>query len=299
MRVAALWERCTSLSLWPRGVRSTWLDTDQYHIYSLVCHSTEAYSIDRRAVCVHGLGSSGAAYGSLMPYLTDVWREIWSPTAPGHGLSTYTSPQDMQKHEVSSSVQHQLYLAWEHILLTLSEEAPIDIIAVSLGGAISIRFADRYPDRVSQLILCSPAGARLDQAGIDHLRSVFRMTESGDGMRFLRTLYHRIPWWSWLLAQLVQKNLSRPEAQEIINHLKPGDGLDPKEISNLSMPTLLIWGGRERVLPPSSLPYLVHHAPVQFTLKQPPHFSHSPQRECPAELAHTIRSWMNELATHR
>ena len=296
MRVAALWERCTALSLWPQGVRSTWIDTDQYHVYSLICKSSMNPSIDRRAVCVHGLGSSGAAYGSLMPHLKDTWREIWSPTAPGHGLSTYKSTTNHQSdHVLKASTQHKLYLAWEHILLTLSEDAPIDLIAVSLGGAVSMRFAARYPERISRLILCSPAGARLDAKDINHLRAVFRMSESGDGMRFLKTLYHRPPWWSWLLARLVQKNLSTPQAQEIIDHLKPGDGLNPQEISNLTMPTLLIWGGRERVLPPSSLPYLIKYAPTQFTLKQPPQFSHSPQRECPKELAHIILSWIDEL----
>jgi len=293
MKVAALWERCTALSLWPRGVRSTWLEVGHHRIYSLFCKAKKTPQIDRRSVCVHGLGSSGAAYGLLMPYLSSTWREVWSPTAPGHGLSVSLPSSSENTDKSTRSTQHQLYVAWERILLMLSEESPIDLIAVSLGGAISMRFAARYPDRVTRLILCSPAGARLDEVDIAHLRHVFRMSERGDGMRFLRTLYHQVPWWSWILAPLVQKNLSTPEAQQIINQLKPGDGLDPQEICNLTMPTLLIWGGRERVLPASSLSYLIQHAPAQITLQQPPHFSHSPQRECPKELAQLILSWIN------
>lgn len=300
MNVAALWERLTTITLWSQGVRSRWLELDAYRIYSLIYSPSRPPLIDGRVVCVHGLGSSGAAYGALMPHLKNTWREVWSPSAPGHGLSvTQNAKMGESAHHSSSSTQHALYLAWEDILLQLSDEAPIDLIAISLGGAISIRFAARYPERVTRLILCSPAGARLDEKDIEHLRSVFRMTERGDGMRFLRTLYHRPPWWSWWLSRLVQKSLSAPHAQEIINQLKPGDGLDSQEISDLTMPTLLIWGGRERVLPPSSLPYLVRHAPSQLTLKQPPHLSHSPQRECPEELAQLILTWIDDLLAHR
>ena len=34
---------------------------------------------------------------------------------------------------------------------------------------------------------------------------------------------------------------------------------------------------------------------ISTLLKQPPQFSHSPQRECPKELAHIILSWIDEL----
>lgn len=298
MRVNALWEHYTALSLWPRKVRSVKLSLDLYLIYSLVCRSEGGTTqhLTNRAVCVHGLGSSGAAYGTLLPELTSFWGEVWAPSAPGHGLSPH---RDLTQEEIEgateASTQHRLYLAWEHILLALSEEAPVDLIAVSLGGAVSMRFAARHPKRVKRLILCSPAGARLEEDDISHLRSVFRMSEPGDGMRFLKTLYHQPPWWSPLLAPLVRRSLSRPEAQEIINQLKPGDGLAPEELQSLSMPILLIWGDRERVLPPSSLPYLQRYAPAQLSLLTPPHFSHSPQRECPRELARVILDWVERV----
>ena len=292
MNINALWERCTALSLWHRNVRSAQIDVGPYQVQSLICRSKNHESRHRhaapRAVCVHGLGSSGAAYGSLLTELVPAWPEVWAPSAPGHGLSA-PLPRDPQER---GSTQHRLYLAWEEILLSLSNETPIDLIAVSLGGAVSMRFAARHPSRVGRLILCSPAGARLEERDIEHLRAVFKMSDPADGMRFLKTLYHQPPWWSWALAPLVRRSLSRPEAQKIIEGLKPGDRLSPEEISSLEMPTLLIWGGRARVLPPSSLAYLQRHAPSHFTLSTPPHFSHSPQRECPRELAEVILDWL-------
>lgn len=295
MNVAAFWERYTQLALWPRGVRSVRLSLDSYVIHSLICQSNSSQTSSRntryRAVCVHGLGSSGAGYGSLLPELISAWDEVWAPSAPGHGLSP--SIPKISQNQDKRATQHELYLAWEKILLHLSATDPIDLIAVSLGGAVSIRFAAQHPDRVRRLILCSPAGARLEEKGIEHLRSVFRMSEPGDGLRFMKTLYHQPPWWSWMLAPLIQKSLSRPEAQNIIKTLKPGDGLEPEEIQTLPMPVLLIWGGRERVLPSSSLAYFEKYAPPHFSLQSPPQFSHSPQRECPKELAQVILEWLH------
>ncbi len=35
---------------------------------------------------------------------------------------------------------------------------PIDIAGLSMGGAITVHFADRHPERVGKIVLCAPAG---------------------------------------------------------------------------------------------------------------------------------------------
>ena len=148
-------------------------------------------------------------------------------------------------------------------------------------------------------MLCSPAGAVLDAEDIRHLRSVFRMTERGDGLRFLKTLYNKVPWWGPLLAPLVQMSLSRPEAQSLIHSLKPGDGIRSEEFSSLDVPVLLIWGKRERVLPSSILSKLINYAPKHFTLMQPDHFSHTPQKEEPETLMAHLLEFQKTLSEER
>lgn len=144
-------------------------------------------------------------------------------------------------------------------------------------------------------MLCSPAGASLSLSDIDHLKRVFRMTERGDGLRFLKTLYHQVPWWGPLLAPLVRLSLSRPEAQQLIHQLQPGDGLGTNEFSGLSSPVLLIWGKRERVLPSTSLANLLDNAPPQLILVKPDQFSHTPQKEHPQELLAHLISFQERL----
>ena len=306
MNVNALWERYTTLSLRHRGVRSKWIEAGPLKLHSLFCSLSsklDEKAPSKRVVCVHGLGSSGSSYALLLPELAQLWHEVYAPSAPSHGLSPSlkqkSSKAGIQGSSPSSRVQSALYEAWENVLLYLSAEEPISLLGISLGGAVSIRFASRHPERVASLILCSPAGAPIDSDGMTHLRGVFKMTERGDGLRFLQTLYDQPPWWSPLLAPMVRRSLGRPEAQDIINQLKPGDGLSPDELSTLQAPTLFIWGKRERVLPSSSLQFFRKYASSLWTFLEPERFSHAPHRESPKELAQLVMSWATEHTQSR
>ena len=116
-----------------------------------------------------------------------------------------------------------------------------------------------------------------------------------DGLRFLKILYHKLPWWGPLISPLIWLTLKRPEAQRLIRQLKPGDGLKPNEFSGLRMPVLLIWGKRERVLPATSLEKLLRYAPEKLNLVQPETFSHTPQKECPKELSQYLITFQERV----
>lgn len=44
------------------------------------------------------------------------------------------------------------------LLDALGESAPVNIVGLSMGGAIAVGFTDRYPERVAKLVLMDPAG---------------------------------------------------------------------------------------------------------------------------------------------
>ena len=294
MSVSAFWERMTVWSLRHRGVKAELMTFDRYQMSTLKVIKKKIKDPSKRIVCIHGLGSSAAAYGSLLPLLSTYWEQVLAPSAPSHGMSP-PLPKETETSNAGNRFQSRIYQAWETCLLQLSSDQPIDLLGVSLGGAVAIRFASKYPKRVSTLMLCSPAGAILDEADIDHLRKVFSMKNWGDGFRFLQTLYHRVPWWGRIIAPLVRLSLSRPEAQALITQLKPGDGLKVSELSSLDVPVLLIWGQEERVLPSSSLKKLLDHFPKDLILLQPEHFSHTPQKEYPSDLAQHLISFQEQV----
>lgn len=45
-----------------------------------------------------------------------------------------------------------------HLLPALGLEEPVDLVGLSMGGAIAVTFAHRHPDRVRKLVLMDPAG---------------------------------------------------------------------------------------------------------------------------------------------
>ena len=239
-------------------------------------------------VLVHGLGSGAVSYASFLKNSIPYFKRIIAPSAPGHGMSPNPS---------KSMTQDELYQIWELLLLQQAEVEPIIILGTSLGGAISLKFALKYPQHVKALILCSPAGAQLQTQDIDYIRANFRMTHWGDGGRFLKTLYHRPPRLWRLFGLFVRANLKRPIIQRFLSNLKAGAGLSPKELNGLKPPTLLFWGGRERILPSSFLDFYRTHLPSCVTFKYPPTFSHCPQLEEPEHLLTEILSWLQEISS--
>jgi pimeloyl-ACP methyl ester carboxylesterase len=45
-----------------------------------------------------------------------------------------------------------------HLLAALHIDRPVDLVGLSIGGAIAVAFTDRHPDMVNKLCLISPAG---------------------------------------------------------------------------------------------------------------------------------------------
>ena len=87
MNIAQIWEKSTLLFLSKAGVRSELLHIPPYMMNALTIKSNQPNLKKKKVVCVHGLGSSASAYGSLLPYLAEYWSEVWAPSAPGHGTS--------------------------------------------------------------------------------------------------------------------------------------------------------------------------------------------------------------------
>jgi pimeloyl-ACP methyl ester carboxylesterase len=254
------------------------LDQSRLHIYQK--KGTGQY----HWVCVHGLGSSASSFAPFAQYLVPYAKTISIPDAPSHGLS------DVHPSALS---QEQLYQVWEMILLTLSKDHPIVLVGNSLGGAVSLKFALNHPDRIHKLVLCSPAGFQLSVKGIQWIQSQFKMTYFQDGQRFIRTLYHNEPPYSFLIGCAVRANLLEPKVQNFLTQLQPGMGLSPLELQKLKPSTLLIWGESEKILPAEGIKYFKTHLPSNVEYRHPPCFGHSPHLEWPKEFLTEILNWMS------
>lgn len=122
-------------------------------------------------VLVHGLGENGARdWYPILPVLAQRFR-VLAFDLPGFGRST-------KGHDLYSP---ERYADFIHALAGQRTRRPFHLLGHSMGGAISIAYASKFPDDVSRLVLIDAAGILHRKAyvnfaafaGIDNLLGLF------------------------------------------------------------------------------------------------------------------------------
>ncbi len=290
-----LFEKYIANALKKYGFEEKWLNYQniQIHSYQKHTHAPNCIS-DQTVVLIHGLGSTASGYGKLMAKLSPYFDHIIAISAPAHGLS--------QSDDLVFD-QEKLFSFWATLLNEIQSQSqkPLIIIGTSLGGAISLKYSTSFPDRLSHLILCSPAGAPLTQSEILELKQTFNMDQSFAGWRFLKKLYHQPPMIAPLLAPLISYNLGDAKVQKFLGSIKEGEGITPEELLKLKAKTLLIWGQKEKILPKRHIAYyktnlLSPDNPIHqsVSIHEPLLFSHSPHLESTHELVEIILDFIKK-----
>jgi pimeloyl-ACP methyl ester carboxylesterase len=98
-------------------------------------------------VFLHGIGSSGASFETVIGMLADRYRVIaWN--APGYGGS------DLLKGANPSATDYANAVA---VLLDALETGPVHLLGHSVGAIVATRFAALFPDRTRTLVLAGAA----------------------------------------------------------------------------------------------------------------------------------------------
>ena len=244
-------------------------------------------------VLLHGFGSSLHAWDGWAAALRDK-RRVVRLDLPGFGLTgptpdgVYGLDRDMR---VTLAVLDKLGIA------------RCVLGGNSLGGAVAWRTALAHPARVEKLIL-------VDAGGYPQ-----HATSMPIGMRILR-----VPGLSWLMQNTLPKSLveqgfrnvfgdpSRvtPEMIERSFELTAREGnrraiLDRasqrrpstayKRIPELKLPTLIVWGGRDRLIPPEDAQRF-HHDIAGSTLAMFDDLGHAPEEEDPVRTVAAVKSFL-------
>jgi pimeloyl-ACP methyl ester carboxylesterase len=135
---------------------------------ALHVYDAEGFGALPTTVVLHGIGSGATAFGAMLARLRPHVRRLVAPDLPGHGFSG--SPEDRVTPQA----------LFESVRTAIDElvREPMVLIGNSLGGVLSIRYSAERPDRLRALVLCSPAGARIDE---EEWRSVVRASGSVGG----------------------------------------------------------------------------------------------------------------------
>ena len=217
-------------------------------------------------ILIHGVAASLHDWDELTPELAQNGYASYALDLLGHG----DSPKpDSRSYHVEWLFEH--FSKW---MTSLRLTEPAILVGHSLGGFIALEYARRFPTRTRGLVLVSPFYSRLQ------LPLLLRRSYSSIGLR--KIILKRTPAWLFRLivdVTSVAMGHSTGALHSLPEHIRAQTALDytrtapgvyhiPNEISDsaetlshINVPTLVVWGDRDKTLAPESFPKLVEAMP--------------------------------------
>jgi pimeloyl-ACP methyl ester carboxylesterase len=217
---------------------------------------------------------------------------------PGFGL---TGPSASNDYSIEAYVRFTLRL-----LDTLGVRR-FSIAGNSLGGEIAWHLAAAAPDRVSRLVLVDAAGYPVSSTSVPI------------GFRVART-----PWLSWMMTRILPRAVVRSSVRNVYGDpalvtdslvdryyelaLRTGNraslplrfaqsrlGADTLHLRDLHLPTLVLWGDRDRLIPPENAARFGRDISGSRVIIYRG-LGHVPQEEDPARTAADVRAFLSPSA---
>jgi pimeloyl-ACP methyl ester carboxylesterase len=222
-------------------------------------------------------------------------RRVISVDLPGFGL---TGPDSASDYRMTR------YTRFVVALLDSLRIERADIAGNSLGGEIAWEVAAAYPTRVRKLVLVDPAGFPLASTSVPI------------GFRMART-----PSLSWIFTRILPRNVVESSVKNVYGDpsrvtpdlvtryyeltLREGNraalparfaqmapGADTARLAAITAPTLLLWGGRDQLIPPSTAARFQRLLPnAQLVIY--PELGHVPHEEDAARTVADVMAFLN------
>ena len=238
---------------------------------------------------VHGFGSSLHSWETVSEILRPEFRTI-SFDLPGFGLSAADSQNDYTDERT-----HEIILA----TMRRRDIETLTIVGHSLGGRIAWTFAAAHPEKVNALVLIAPDG---------YESPMFRYGRAGRVTPVTRLLVLILPRFAvrWALDVSYGQTPPPPETVNryysflrqahvkaaILERTRQTILEDPDEIlPDVMIPTLLIWGQQDRIIPPANVEDYLDALPNARSV-QLAGVGHLPQEETPERVAQLIGEFL-------
>jgi pimeloyl-ACP methyl ester carboxylesterase len=252
-------------------------------------------------ILAHGLAASLHDWDDLLPELAGAGYAGYALDLLGHGESYKPVPR--AEYTVEKVFDH-----FSHWIDLLQLTEPMTLVGHSLGGALSLMYALRYPKRVNALVL------------VDPFYDVRQLSPAIQSPFLRRLLSARIvdltPYWVYRLfvdATSFNFYIGQGESHMLPEHIRYQTALDFKRassgiynivhtlpnliphLSHIHQPTLLVWGGRDQTLDPRSFPQLGKLLPNITGSQIMPICGHVPHQCHPDQLNPHVMEFLHAL----
>ena len=248
-------------------------------------------------VLIHGTSASLHTWEAWATALSAT-RRVISFDLPGFGLTGPNAEGDYRDAR---------YVVFVRNLLARLGLGRAIIAGNSLGGAIAWQLALADPARVAGLVLVDAAGFRFEPEAMPLGFRVARTPLLREGMRWVlprrvieegvQSVYGDPARVSAALVdryyELTLREGNRVALMQRMDQLAPGP---VERLGEIRVPTLILWGGRDRLIPPR-WGEAFHQAIPGSRLVVFPRLGHVPQEEDPAATLAALRDWL-PLVTH-
>ncbi len=269
-------ERVVRRVLNARGLASRWLETSVGRM-----HALDGPGRGRLppVVMLHGFSANAISYTGLLRRFAPHTRRLVAPDCPGHGFSAMPA-EGLSRDTMLDG----MFEALDQLI-----DEPVVLLGTSMGGFGAIRYAARSPHKVAALALVCPGGAPMTEPGLREFIETFHVDAHGQALRFVdRMLANSPPGFRHVLAHGIRGRFTHPQLRRLLDSLTPDDLLRPHELASLTMPTLMLWGREEKILPPAHLDFFRRHLPQHAQVEIWNDFGHCGYLEQPAAVTRRV-----------
>jgi pimeloyl-ACP methyl ester carboxylesterase len=232
------------------------------------------------AILIHGAGGHHLFWPAQIRRLHD--QRIFAPDLPGHGKS--------------SGLGHHMIADYVDVLLEFVQALKLSTVVLvghSMGGAMALDFAARFPRRVLGLVLVG-SGARLRVAP-DLLRTTSNPSTLPEAIKLLSQLSFA-PQTDVRLKELASRRLAETRLPVLHGDLLACEAFDASDrLSELSMPTLVVCGTADKMMPPVHSTHLREHI-SGARLELVPDAGHMVMLEKPEVVAQLLSDFLDSIA---
>jgi pimeloyl-ACP methyl ester carboxylesterase len=259
-------------------------------------------------VLLHGTSASLHTWEGWASVLR-AQRRVISFDLPGFGL---TGPFDADSSAYAADdYRGETYVQFVLDLLDTLNVPRVVLAGNSLGGEIAWRTALAAPERVSALVLVDAAGLSLgDGLGPQRIPLAWQVARVPIANRLLEWVLPRsfvaegvasvygdpsrvTPALVDRYFELTLREGNRRALVQRLQQMAPGEAAD--RLGAITQPTLILWGGQDRLIPPAAGAVFAERIPgarlVVFD-----GLGHVPQEEDPAATVAVLRDFLDTLA---